>query len=369
MHAQRGVALVLVLIILGVGSLALAPTLQYAAGALKLVGISKTTATVQYAVGAITQQALAMLQYDTSFKDCENNGASPIPTPISPPDGVNESFANCVAMWGKWTLATQGKLTPTAFNQTQVEKVNGRELTVSVEVPGALTAPPPPTPTPYPTGSTKCEYVSVTRDKTWVQVGQPITYTLNAWNCSALGVPAFALRRIVALLAPGFTFVLNSSGGYFPAGLAPNNPQESLCDGIANDPQQTATRPDYFPCPDTSPPIVNNSKHLEWPSATTNLWSGSNAIDSGPPGTVRTFTFSATPTTWGVFYIDASICFFSNAAPDPGPCTSGNLYRSGKVAPVVVGMFNINGNGKGYAFGASSKLDNSGSGLISQTPQ
>ena len=32
-------------------------------------------------------------------------------------------------------------------------------------------------------------------------------------------------------------------------------------------------------------------------------------------------------------------------------------------------MFNLKGNGKGHAFGASSKLDGGGSELISEQPQ
>ena len=69
-----------------------------------------------------------------------------------------------------------------------------------------------------------------------------------------------------------------------------------------------------------------------------------------------------------LFNAQAIVCFFSSAGGDPGPCTTDNVHNSGKVAPVVVGMFNINGSGKGNAFGASAKMDGSGSGLISKQP-
>ena len=98
-----------------------------------------------------------------------------------------------------------------------------------------------------------------------------------------------------------------------------------------------------------------------WPDGTTNY--GSFKVPSP-----FTWTFQATPTTWGVFFVDVILCYFLNNGGDPGTCdgTTGHEYRTGKVAPVVVGMFNINGTGKGYAFGASTKLDSGGSDIISQ---
>ena len=72
--------------------------------------------------------------------------------------------------------------------------------------------------------------------------------------------------------------------------------------------------------------------------------------------------------SWGIFYVDVTVCYFSSVSGDPGPCASGNVFRSGKVAPVVAGMFNINGKGKGNAFGASASLDGPAT-LISEQPQ
>ena len=59
------------------------------------------------------------------------------------------------------------------------------------------------------------------------------------------------------------------------------------------------------------------------------------------------------------------VCYFNGG----NPCADGSHQKTVKVAPVVAGMFNINGKGKGYAFGASSKLDGSGADLISEQPQ
>ncbi len=79
--------------------------------------------------------------------------------------------------------------------------------------------------------------------------------------------------------------------------------------------------------------------------------------------------FKARPTSWGIFYVDVTVCYFAAVAGDPGPCSTGNVFRSGQVAPVIAGMYNIQGNGKGHAFGASSKLDNGGADLISEQPE
>ena len=51
------------------------------------------------------------------------------------------------------------------------------------------------------------------------------------------------------------------------------------------------------------------------------------------------------------------------------PCRGGSSDKTGQVAPVISGMFNIQGQGKGHAYGASSKLDDGGSGLLSEQPE
>lgn len=366
---QRGVALIMVLIFLGVGAFLLAATLNYAGGALKLLNVSRTTVRAQYALDAISQQALWYLQYEDQFQDClPTAGATPTPQP----DGTPDSFVDCVVEYGKWTLATQGKLTG-AYNETQVERVNGQEVTVSVEVPGGLTAPPAPIPTPI---SGACLYPVVTRDPTWVMVGDPVTYTFTVTNCGTQSNTG--LRRLKAMLPPTFAYVSGSTTvacESLVAGLWV--PNASVCnpvvlDKIPEDGTQGSTcngvLPDYYPCPQSTPAITDGTKMPNWPDGTSNYAGGSD-IRVNPSTDRVVWTFQATPSTWGVFYIESVICYFSSASGDPGPCGSTTAKRSGKVAPVVVGMFNIKGKGQGYAWGASSKLDDAGSDIISQEPQ
>ena len=82
-------------------------------------------------------------------------------------------------------------------------------------------------------------------------------------------------------------------------------------------------------------------------------------------GEEGTLTFQLTPTSWGIFYVDVLVCYFNVG----NPCADGSHQKTGKVAPVVAGMFNIQGKGKGNAFGASSKLDGNGADLISEQPK
>jgi len=341
--AQRGAILILVLIMLGAGAVVLPPSLRYVRTTLNLLRVSQQTTMAHYALDGITQQALAMLQYDTSFKDCNN--VSGIPTP----DAIVDSFANCVAMWGKWTLATQGKLTG-GFNETQVERVNDQEVTVSIEVPGALTAPPEPTPTPT---SDVCIFTYGTRDTTWAQAGGIITYEIHAVNCSSS--PSMKnLRRLVVLLPSAFDYVSTDySSSLFSGWSAGANkePTVARCAGIDN------------PYPGCE--ANDNSLILIWPYGNSVFVGGTAVPLAG--GQTKVLRFKASPTTWGIFYIDVSVCFFSAGASGCNVEVGNDPLK--KEAPVVVGMFNINGNGQGYAFGASSKLDGSGSGLISQVPQ
>jgi len=357
MNGQRGLALAMVLIFLAVGSLALVPTLRYASSAFKLFTVSRESAEVEYALDALTQQALWYLQYKDPFKDCDNVTGTPTP------DGLDESFAECVAMWGGpvlggWTLATPGKLTG-VFNETQVNQVNKQDASVTVSVPGGLTAP---TPTPLPFIDTECLTPSVTRDPTWVQVGEPITYTVTFLNC--YDSPAtFQMRRLVMLLPPEFTYVLGSTTGDYALDPEDNDPDPDLknvCDGPA-----TLPDPDYFGClqPD-------NSVLLDWPTPIDSFGQGEFVeLKFNTSGETKAIAFQATSSGWGVFYVEANVCFLSATSGDPGPCVGDNVRNTGKVAPVVVGMFNLQGKGKGHAFKASSKLDNSGSDLISQQPQ
>jgi len=330
----------MVLIVLAGGSLLLVPTLKYASTALNSLRIFRDATWTQYALDAVTQQAMWELQYDTQFQDCDGDPAT------------IESFVECVALNGEWTLTTQPL--PVGTPHTVVDKVNGQDVSVKVEVPGELIAPPAPRPVPV---NDHCLYVTVTRDNSWVQVGEPITYTFTIWNC---GTKNTALRRIKALLSPSFEYVPLSTTTTYPSPPLDLAPEETRCDGSATPPD-----PDYYPCPQSVPPIIDGALLLSWPDGT-NSYKGGDEIRIDRRQTT-TWSFQATPTRWGVFYVEAILCYFSSASGDPGPCTgeSRTTKRSGKVAPVVVGMFNIQGKGRGYSFGASSKLDNGGSDLIS----
>ena len=345
MRGQQGLALVIVLLFLVVGRLALVPTLRYASASFKLLSVSRESSRVEYAQDALTQQALWYLQYQDAAKfatDCDD-----------PVDGVDDSFADCVAKQGSWTLVTPGKVTG-AFNETQVDAVNGQEVTVRVEVPGAMTAPPEPTPTPSPAD---CLFDWVTRDPTWVQIGEPVEYTIHLYNCSS-SPAAKDVRRIVALLAPEMEYVADTSGGSIFNGWPPatsKEPEVSRCDGST-----TLPDPDYPGCQ-----ANDNSLFLAWPDAT-GIFGGQTAVKLGG-GDVKVLSFQATPQSFGVFYVSVYTCYFAANASACDTEIAGIPIK--KKAPVVVGMFNIQGKGRGHAFGASSKLDNGGSALISQQPQ
>ena len=118
LHTQRGVALALTLIMLGVGSILIVPTLQYAVTALKNQNINRDDFWTFHALEAVTQQALWELQYDTDFADCVDDFGDPV---IG--IGSKESFVDCVTTWGSWTLATVGELEG-IDNETQVDQVN-----------------------------------------------------------------------------------------------------------------------------------------------------------------------------------------------------------------------------------------------------
>ena len=349
--AQRGIALALTLIMLGIGSLVIVPTLRYASTALFNQQINRDDFWTINALDAITELALWELQHDDDFLDCSDA----LGNPVLDSDGTNESFVDCVVSWGSWTLATSGKL-ESIENETLVAQVNRQDVSVKVEVPADLLVAPDPSPTPT---SDKCLYVWVTRDtdlakagdQTWVLVNEPIYYTLHIWYCSD-GPEDIKLRRIHVLMPEDFIYELGSTGG----DATFLDPERSACDGSATTPD-----PDYTPCT-----ITDNRRLLSWPSATTN-WAGSSTISVGVTE-VWEHTFTATPSSWGVFFIEALVCYWDSGTGAPGPCISGKSHGTGKVAPIVVGMFNIQGNGQGNAFGAIAKLDDGGSDLIGIDP-
>ncbi|MBI2172202.1 MAG: hypothetical protein HYU30_09355 [Chloroflexi bacterium] len=314
----------MVLILLAVGALFLGPALNYTSTALKTSRISVNTLGADYAVEAITQQALWMLDYETAFQ-CDPAPAAPI------------KFADCVVTKGSWALTTQ--LTGPS-NESLVERVNGRDVTVTIRLPGtASTAPPPgstPTPTtavptPTPTGG-DCLYPIVSRTPTWVKVGDPVTYTVTVYYCSTSN-NVIQLRRLVALLPPGFSYQGPTTGD-----ITTDPPQQNQCTG----PAAPGPSGPYYGC------LANDNRVLlDWPSATGRFGTGGpeSQIKLGPSDTMtRTLTFTAVPSTRGVFYVDAAVCYRDASVGNFGPCDTAN--RSGMVAPVVVGVFNITGQGK-----------------------
>ncbi|MFH1140814.1 MAG: hypothetical protein V1724_03900 [Chloroflexota bacterium] len=288
-----------------------------------------------------------MLGDTTLFKDC--NGVAGL-----------ETFANCVALKGSWPLATAGKLTCdpslSTCNQTKVEKLNGQEVTVKVEVPGGLTTPPEPTPI-----SSDCAYTWVERSPTWVQVGDTITYDVHVLNCSSSGSTK-RLRRVVVLLPPAYNYTCPTHPCTNPVstlftgwpGAAVKEPTEARCTG--------------FNLPYPGCKANDNSLLLIWPFGN-GIFSGSTDVTlTGGQEKELQFKVSISPTAdAGVYYVDVSVCYFAASVSACNTEVSGDPLK--KVAPVVAGMFNIKGKGKGYAFGASAKLDSGGSSLISQSPQ
>ena len=351
MKGQQGIAMIFVLLFLAVGSLALVPTLRYASSTLKLVSVSRESAEVQYALDALTQQALWYLQYETQFEECDD-----------PADGI-DSFVYCVAKNSEWTLTTQPL--PVGTPHTVVDQVNKQDASVTVSVPGALTADPEPTPTP---GPGTCFYASVTRDtdpdtdgdQTWVQVGKPIEYTLHIQNCSTN--TKRRLRNVGVIADPAmscFPDPVEPSKICSTGGSLVTPPEEPVVTDCQNPP--TTDEIGGRAC-EGKPP---DSLLLAYPDDDVSYKEEGNPDVFMDPLEERTLTFQLTPNTFGVFYIDVTICFFDAEVP----CKEDSNLGSGNVAPVVAGMFNIKGKGKGHAFGASSKLDDGGSDLISQQPE
>lgn len=337
MRDQRGIAMVLVLIFLGAGGILLAPTLRHVATALNFYGISRESAEVEYALDAVTQQALWLLQNADPFQECDSSKA-----------GV-DSFAECVAFHGSWDLATTDHI-ESKVNESLISPLNGQQVEVTVEVPGALGAPPDPTPTPI---SAACFNAWVSRSPTWVQVGEPIDYTVTVYSCS--DNPALRnIRHVAVITSPAMSFVAPTGPATKPPGLMDpaTEPEEGDCTAL--DTNTTTAACVGYP---------TDSVLESWPSESA-PWAGATAIQfvGGEEGTV---TFQLTANSWGIFYVDVLVCYFNVG----NPCADGSHQKTGKVAPVVAGMFNINGTGKGKAFGASSKVDGSGADLISEQPQ
>ena len=166
---------------------------------------------------------------------------------------------------------------------------------------------------------------TVLGDQTLAQVGQPITYTLTISSCSTK--PQTTLRRIKALLPASFGYMPGTTTTTYsppPQDLAP---EENACDGVA---------PDYYPCPQSDPPITDGTVLLNWPDGTSN-YAGPSVLYI-PSGTTIAWTFQATPSQEGEFFMEAIVCYFSAASGDPGSCTGQpyTTYRTGKVAPVMV---------------------------------
>ena len=338
MHRQRGLALTVVLILMALGALLLIPTLRFAWTSLELTRISRQSVEVQYALDAFTQRALWGLQYDTVFY-C---GA----------DGII-TFAECVGKRGTWTFTTQAL--PAGTPQTVLDKVNDQDVTLTIEVPGGLAAPLEPTPLPSPGA---CLFDTVDRDPKWAQLGDTVTYTVHISNCSSSNAQK-NLRRVVILMDPAFDYVASSTdccvaatssetvflGSLFGAG-DPTEPEVNRCVGV-DDPVSGCKAND-------------NALILSFPGSA-EIFSGATAIKFNG-GEFYDLTFQAIPNGWGVLYMDVSTCFF--AANVQGCYDEVATDTVKNKAPVVVGMFNLHGRGRGHAFGAGT----GGGQLISKGP-
>ena len=337
MRKQRGIGMLLVLIFLGVGGLLLPPTLRHVATALNFYSVSRESAQVEYALDAVTQQALWLLEYEDSWADC-------VGTPEL------DSFAACVVSYGSWDLATDDKL-ENKVNETEITPVNGQQVEVSVEVPGAIAAATDPTPTPT---SGACFYATVDRTPAWVEVGEPIRYRVNVWNCST-SPSQRSLRHVAVITSGQMSYVVGSTDQSVADPVEePNPPTGGDCTTIDTN-TETAACPGYAP----------DSLLLSWPSEDVPFGAAGNPKVQMAGGSAGTLRFEMTPNTFGIFYVEVVLCYFNVG----NPCAAGSSQTTGKVAPVVAGMFNIQGTGKGHAYGASSKLDSGGSELLSEQPQ
>lgn len=342
-RSQNGVALVLVLILLGTGALIMAPSLRNTSTALNFFAVSRESTDVAYALDAVTQSALWLLEKGDPFQECDSAKA-----------GV-DSFAECVAFHGSWELATEDYIDPGKVYESLIPTVNRQQVEVIVKVPGALGAPPDPTPTPI---AGACFNAWVSRSPTWVQVGEPINYTVTIYSCSSSSANR-NVRHVAVITSSAMSFVPPPApGGTGPATKPPGlmdpatEPEEGDCTAL--DTNTTTAACIGYPA---------DSVLESWPTEDT-PWTGGTAIQlrGGEEGTI---TFQLTPNSWGIFYVDVTVCYFNVG----NPCAVGSRAQTGKVAPVVAGMFNINGKGKGNAFGASAKKDPGGAALISEQPK
>ncbi|MCH7482266.1 MAG: hypothetical protein IIC31_05480, partial [Chloroflexi bacterium] len=185
------------------------------------------------------------------------------------------------------------------------------------------------------------------------QVGEAIDYTLHIWNCSS-SPSQKNLRHVAVITSVQMSYEIDSTGGNLVS--PPDEPDVGNCLAPSKS-TELALCPGY----------PANSLLLSWPTAATPYGDtpGTQPVVKMEGGVEKTLTFQLTPQAWGIFYIDVLFCYFN----EDKPCKTGSSQKTDKVAPVVTGMFNINGKGKGNAFGASSKLDGSGADLISEQPQ
>ena len=276
LRSQKGLALVLVLILLGTGGLIMGPALRQTSTALNFFGISRENAEVAYALDAVTQQALWLLESSDPFEECDSGKAG------------DETFAECVGFYGSWDLATADLLAPAPTpNASLIDAVNGQQVIVTVEVPGALGAPPAPTPTPI---SAACFNALIERSPTWVQVGEPINYTVTVYSCSS-STAQRNVRHVAVIFSPAMSFVPPPSPGGtgpVPAGgiglMDPaTEPEEGDCTAL--DTNTTTAACVSYPA---------DSRLESWPSE--NLpWAGGTAIQlvGGEEGTVELIRIAA----------------------------------------------------------------------------
>lgn len=172
MRGQRGQTLVLVLILLGVGSLVLVPALRYISTALLGLRVSTDAANQQTSAAAGVEDARWRLAYD-------------IPPPGFP-DGL---------------LTSVTPSTPRTYSLP----INGIEVEITVEaleMTESATAPTVKKP-----GSSM--FVSMTRSPSWVPLGGETTYSVRAYND---GTARVFLRELHFCLPPGFVYAFNLGG-------------------------------------------------------------------------------------------------------------------------------------------------------------
>lgn len=173
MRREKGQAIILVLIVLGLGALVISPTLKYASTGLKAYQIGQQRMQEEYAADAATENAIWRLKYNVN--------------------GFTDLFVNETSPSQNYQLA-----------------INGKSVSVTVGLP----APP----AAQPTSSQGFLSVTANRSPLWTKAsgGVTITYTITLYNNTGV---AKDINGIEYVLPPGFTYVANSAST-FPGNIS-----------------------------------------------------------------------------------------------------------------------------------------------------